>query len=119
MARASRLLAGLTIALLACASGARAAKPRPLPGEPSHAALAAQAEAFWAHGDPTPSEVKDPLFGRRVGRQEAARAPQISSNADALLYRLWGLQPLQLQVVRRGEAILEVWVRPRTRCARR
>ncbi|WP_236627746.1 hypothetical protein [Caulobacter sp. B11] len=31
---------------------------------------------------------------------------------DPLLYRLWGLQPLQAQLVRRGELILEVWARP-------
>lgn len=28
------------------------------------------------------------------------------------MYRLWGLQPLQTQMVRSGEAVLEVWARP-------
>lgn len=28
------------------------------------------------------------------------------------MYRLWALQPLQTQLIRRGEAVLEVWARP-------
>jgi hypothetical protein len=31
---------------------------------------------------------------------------------DPLLYRLWSLPPLQTQLVRRGEMILEGWIRP-------
>ena len=35
-----------------------------------------------------------------------------SNGVDASLYRLWGLPPLQTQVVRRGEAVFETWYRP-------
>jgi hypothetical protein len=33
---------------------------------------------------------------------------------DPLLYRLWGLQPLQSQLIKPGEMVLEVWARPAT-----
>jgi hypothetical protein len=31
---------------------------------------------------------------------------------EPMLYRLWGLPPLQTQLVRRGEVIIELWARP-------
>ncbi|HRD28547.1 MAG TPA: hypothetical protein PLO65_09635 [Caulobacter sp.] len=31
---------------------------------------------------------------------------------DPLLYRLWSLPPLQTQLVRRGDLVLEIWARP-------
>jgi hypothetical protein len=44
----------------------------------------------------------------------------IDNGVDPLLYRLWGLQPLQSQLIKRGELVLEVWARPgHAACARR
>ncbi|HET9159361.1 MAG TPA: hypothetical protein VFN88_02010, partial [Caulobacteraceae bacterium] len=34
------------------------------------------------------------------------------NDVPPLLYRLWGLPPLQTMVLRPGEAVFEVWVRP-------
>jgi hypothetical protein len=45
-----------------------------------------------------------------LGRGEQPVA--IDNGYEPLLYRLWGLQPLQQQILRRGEMILEVAVRP-------
>lgn len=66
--------------------------------------------AWWSPEIPRPSPETDPLYGRRLGRHETP--VPIDNGVDTLLYRLWGLQPLQTQLVRRGEVILEVWARP-------
>lgn len=66
--------------------------------------------AWWTDAWPTPPEAADPLGGRRAGRHE--RPPPIDNGVDPLLYRLWSLPPLQTQLVRRGELILEAWARP-------
>ena len=66
--------------------------------------------AWWAPGNARPASELDPQYGRRLGRHE--QPTPIANGVDPLLYRLWGLQPLQNQLVRRGEMILEVWARP-------
>ncbi|MBU4435033.1 MAG: hypothetical protein KKC14_11525 [Alphaproteobacteria bacterium] len=66
--------------------------------------------AWWSPDALKPSPEVDPLYGRRLGRHE--QPIPIANGVDPLLYRLWGLQPLQNQLVRRGEMILEVWARP-------
>ncbi|MFT4250966.1 MAG: hypothetical protein QM608_00575 [Caulobacter sp.] len=66
--------------------------------------------AWWSNEIPRPSSEVDPLAGRRLGRKE--QPVPIDNGVDPLLYRLWGLQPLQTQLVRRGELVLEAWARP-------
>lgn len=66
--------------------------------------------AWWSSRTPRPAAEQDPLYGRRLQKDE--RPIPIDNGVEPLLYRLWGLQPLQSQVVRRGELILEVWARP-------
>lgn len=58
---------------------------------------------------PTP-EAADPLRGRRQGRSE--RLIPLDNGVDPSTYRLWGLAPLQWQLLRGQEMVLEVWVRP-------
>lgn len=65
-------------------------------------------QAWWTESRPKPAEAADPLGGRRGGRLDATAGLDV----DPLLYRLWGLPTLQSQVLRSGELILEVWVRP-------
>jgi hypothetical protein len=43
-----------------------------------------------------------------------AKSWPIDNGVDPLLYRLWGLHPLQSQLIKRGELVLEVWARPAT-----
>lgn len=92
-------MSGLTglIAGLALASAQQAA---PLP-DPA---------AWWAGEISRPSPEADPLYARRLGRND--QPIPIDNGVEPLLYRLWGLQPLQSQVLKRGELILEVWARP-------
>ena len=66
--------------------------------------------AWWTDKLPAPAEAADPLGGRRMGRRE--RMIPVDSGVDPSTYRLWGLTPLQWQLVRGDEAIVEVWVRP-------
>lgn len=114
-----------TIALcLACVSTASAqptslAPTTPPPGEA--AATPGQLDWPWPPPDPkswwddkwpVADEAADPLAGRRLGRRE--RLPVIDNGYDPLLYRLWGMQPLQNQILRPGEMIVEVAVRPTT-----
>lgn len=65
---------------------------------------------WWSSDVPRPPGELEPLAGRRLGKGEQP-AP-IDNGVEPLLYRLWGLQPLQSQVLRKGELILEVWARP-------
>ncbi|RAK58647.1 hypothetical protein DJ021_01960 [Phenylobacterium hankyongense] len=89
--------------------------PAPPPG------LAAQEAEIWPFPAPDPRtwwddkwpaapEAADPLGGRKLGRSE--RLIAIDNGVDASTYRLWGLLPLQWQLPRGEEMILEVWVRP-------
>lgn len=65
---------------------------------------------WWSPEIPRPPAELEPLSNRRPGKGEQL-AP-IDNGVEPLLYRLWGLQPLQSQVLRNGELILEVWARP-------
>ena len=66
--------------------------------------------AWWDEKRPVAPEAADPLGGRRPGRRE--RRIPVDSGVDPSTYRLWDLTPLQWQLVRGDEMILEVWVRP-------
>jgi hypothetical protein len=67
---------------------------------------------WWAPEIPKPPPEQDPFQGRRL-RPGETLVP-IDNGVDPLLYRLWGLQPLQSQLIKRGELVLEVWARPAT-----
>ncbi|MFL5295850.1 MAG: hypothetical protein ACJ798_05655 [Phenylobacterium sp.] len=67
-------------------------------------------KAWWNDKRPVPAEAADPLGGRRMGRGE--RLVPLDNGVDPSTYRLWGLMPLQWQLLRGQEMILEVWVRP-------
>lgn len=66
--------------------------------------------SWWEDKRPAPPEAANPLGGRRLRRGEAL--PTSPSNVAPSTYRLWGLMPLQWQVLRDDEMILEVWTRP-------
>ena len=91
------LIAGLALAL---ATVQQASPPAPYP-DPA---------IWWSPEVPRPPSELEPLYNRRLGRAE--RPIPIDNGVEPLLYRLWGLQPLQSQVLRGGELILEVWARP-------
>jgi hypothetical protein len=65
---------------------------------------------WWSPEVPRPPSELEPLYNQRLGRHE--QPVPIDNGVEPLLYRLWGLQPLQSQIVKRGELILEVWARP-------
>jgi len=67
-------------------------------------------QSWWDDPRPKAPEEADPLGERRASRSE--RAAVIDNGMESTTYRLWGLPPLQTQVVRSGEMILEVWTRP-------
>ncbi len=67
-------------------------------------------KSWWDDDWPKPPEAADPLGGRRMGRGE--RPIPIDNGVDEPTYRLWGLMPLQWQILRGEEMVLEVWVRP-------
>jgi len=67
-------------------------------------------KAWWEGRWPAAQEAADPLGGRRAGRDE--RPLPVDNGVDPLMYRLWDLQPLQTQLLRPGEAVVEVWARP-------
>jgi hypothetical protein len=95
-------MSGLTglIAGLALATVQQALPPPPVP-DPA---------IWWSPDVPRPPSELEPLYNRRLGRNE--QPIPIDNGVEPLLYRLWGLQPLQSQIVKRGELILEVWARP-------
>ncbi|MBO9709045.1 MAG: hypothetical protein J7521_12615 [Caulobacter sp.] len=66
--------------------------------------------AWWSPEIPKPPSEKDPFQGRRLRKGE--QLVPIDNGVDPLLYRLWGLQPLQSQLIKPGELVLEVWARP-------
>lgn len=90
------------------------------PGQPPPDATPWEAEVWpypapdpklwWDEQWPKQPETADPLGGRRIGRGE--RLPALDNGIDASTYRLWGLMPLQWQLVRGDEMVLELWVRP-------
>lgn len=93
MSGAAGLIAGLVLAI-------QQAPPPPSP-DPA---------TWWSPEIPRPPAELEPLYNRRLGRDE--RSAPIDNGVEPLLYRLWGLQPLQSQALKRGELILEVWARP-------
>lgn len=90
------LIAGLALAVQQAPP-----PPTPLPPDPA---------TWWSPEFPRPSAEQEPLSNRRLGKTE--QPIPIDNGVEPLLYRLWGLQPLQSQIVRKGELILEVWARP-------
>jgi ketosteroid isomerase-like protein len=101
--------------LLATTSAAVHAQPRRAPPPPpAEATPAIDPEAWWSINEAVPETRMDPLGGRRWSKRDVEIPPGFSSGVDASLYRLWGLQPLQGLVVRRGEAVFEAWFRPTT-----
>lgn len=66
--------------------------------------------AWWEEKRPAPPEAADPLGGRRM--LSGMRLVPVDNGIDPSTYRLWGLTPLQWQLVRGDEMVLEVWVRP-------
>lgn len=67
-------------------------------------------KSWWDDKRPKPPEEVDPLGGRRF--RQAAQLAHPDNGIDPSTYRLWGLTPLQWQLVRGRELILEVWTRP-------
>ncbi|MDB5442585.1 MAG: hypothetical protein JWP73_961 [Phenylobacterium sp.] len=67
-------------------------------------------KSWWDDSWPKTPEAADPLSGRRIPYRQ--RLTPIANGIDPSTYRLWGLMPLQWEVVYPGEMILEVWVRP-------
>jgi hypothetical protein len=67
-------------------------------------------KSWWDEKRLKPEEASDPLGGRRIRRGE--RLPQPDNGVDPSTYRLWGLMPLQWQLLRGDETILEMWTRP-------
>jgi hypothetical protein len=67
-------------------------------------------KSWWEDKRPRPLEEADPLGGRRLRPGERLLEPD--NGIDASTYRLWGLMPLQWQLLRGDEMVLEVWVRP-------
>jgi hypothetical protein len=97
------LLAGLLMGLpLAGQQSAPSAAPPPPPAP----------AVWWAPEIPKPPPEQDPFQGRRLRKGE--QLVPIDNGVDPLLYRLWGLQPLQSQLIKPGELVLEVWARPAT-----
>ena len=111
---AATILSLLSLALPAAAQAPP--PPTPAPADPVPADIwpwpPPDPKTWWDEPWPKPPETADPLAGRRLGRNE--RPIAIDNGYDPLLYRLWALMPLQNQVLRSGEMILEVSVRPAT-----
>jgi hypothetical protein len=108
------VLTALAIAAAANAAAAQPvrAPPRGLP--PAEAEIwpfpPPDPKSWWDDKRVLPAEAAEPLGGRRLGSRE--RLIPMDSGVDPSTYRLWGLIPLQWQLVRGEEMILEVWVRP-------
>lgn len=67
-------------------------------------------KTWWDDKRAKPDEAADPLGGRRLRRGEQLVAPD--NGVTPSTYRLWGLMPLQWQVLRGDEMVLELWTRP-------
>jgi hypothetical protein len=96
------------------AAPATPVKPPPPGTPPAEAEVwpfpAPNPKDWWEDKRPPPTEAADPLGGRRMGRSE--RPIPLDNGVDPSTYRLWGLMPLQWQLLRGNEMILEAWVRP-------
>lgn len=104
--RAFRLV--LPALLLALPAQAAPPPPEPAPGVLDAPWPTPDPRSWWEDARPKPPEAVDPLAGRRVGKGPAP----VRLGADPLLYRLWGLPPLQSEALKPGEMIVELWVRP-------
>jgi hypothetical protein len=114
------ILSLATLAVLAAPAEAQffarpARPPGPPPGAPPDQAQAwpyppPDPQAWWDEKRPKPPEALDPLGGRRLAH--GRRPPAVDNGVDAATYRLWGLMPLQWQLLHGDEMILEVWARP-------
>lgn len=106
-----------TAALLACALAAPTAHAQIIRQEQVTVAVNPDAipppdpQAWWTDKWPAKPEAMDPLK-RRIRRGERPPGMAIDNGVPPLLYRLWMLPPLQDQLVRRGEAVVEMWARP-------
>ena len=102
---------GFIVAALVLTTSPLAAA-QPPPAVPAPAPY--DANAWWTSRERVPEQL-DPLGDRRAGRN----APRVvvDNGVHPLLYRLWGLPPLQTMVLRDGEVVIEVWSR-RPRSAR-
>ena len=69
-------------------------------------------QGWWTDKWPAKPEATNPLGNRRLRRGERPPAQNIPNGVPPLLYRLWDLAPLQDQLVRGDEAIVEMWARP-------
>lgn len=69
-------------------------------------------QAWWTDKWLAKPEAMNPLGKRRLMRGERPPGMTIDNGVPPLLYRLWMLPPLQEQLVRRGEAVVEMWARP-------
>lgn len=69
-------------------------------------------QGWWTDKWPPKPETVNPLGNRRIRRGERPPAQNIPNGVPPLLYRLWDLPPLQDQLVRGDETIVEVWARP-------
>lgn len=67
-------------------------------------------KSWWDDKRPKAAEAADPLGGRRMRRGERLISPD--NGIAPSTYRLWGLMPLQWQLLRGDEMILELWTRP-------
>jgi len=90
-------------------------KPAPAGLPPAEAEIwpfpAPDPKSWWDDDRLKVPETADPLGGgRRPGRGE--RPVPIDNGVDPATYRLWGLMPLQWQIVHGDEMVLEIWIRP-------
>ncbi len=76
--------------------------PEPIPAPDPH--------AWWTDEWPAKAEASNPLRERKARKGE--RPPAVDNGVAPLLYRLWGLPPLQEQLLRDDEMIVEIWARP-------
>lgn len=117
----ARLALPILIALsLAAPAHGQLIKLKPKSGGPPADASPLEAEAWpfplppprswWDDKRPKPGEDADPLGGRRIKSAEQLVHPD--NGVEPSTYRLWGLMPLQWQLVRGDEMIVEVWTRP-------
>ena len=114
-----RRLVLTALLIMALATGVSVAYAQPVRAPP-RGLPAAEAEiwpfpppdpkAWWEEKRPLIPEAADPLGGRRMARGE--RPVALDTGVDPSTYRLWGLTPLQWQLLRGEEMVLEVWVRP-------
>jgi hypothetical protein len=92
------------LVLTVTTSAAAAPKPAPVAPPPDPA-------AWWSGAEPPVTAAQDPLANRRPGRGGFVPLAPLQA-IEASYHRLWGLPPLQSQIVRAGESVIELWVRP-------